>query len=49
MVWAGVEVPISVLEGRMHETGVEFDVAAIGYGMRGANLEPIVERFEGKR
>lgn len=33
----------------MHENGVKFDVTAIGYGMRGANLQPIVERFEGKK
>ncbi len=48
MVWAGLEVPISVLEDRMDQTGVDFDVVAIGYGMRGAVLEPIVERFEGE-
>ncbi|PCG89420.1 Hypothetical protein PENO1_104760 [Penicillium occitanis (nom. inval.)] len=45
-VFAGIEVPINLLEKRMHENGVKFDVTAIGYGMRGANLQPIVERFE---
>jgi hypothetical protein len=48
-VFAGIEVPIGLLEERMHENGVKFDVTAIGYGMRGANLQPIVERFEGKK
>lgn len=31
----------------MDQTGVTFDLLGIGWGMRGATLEPIVERFEG--
>lgn len=36
------------MEDRMDQSGVKFDVTAIGYGMRGATLEPVVERFEGE-
>ncbi|KAH8121180.1 hypothetical protein ACSS6W_009926 [Trichoderma asperelloides] len=45
-VWAGVEVPISEIEDRMDQSGVNWDVTAVGFGIRGATLEPIVERFE---
>lgn len=31
----------------MDQTGVTFDLLGIGWGMRGATLEPIVVRFEG--
>lgn len=45
---AGTEVPISVLEDRMDQTGANFDITSIGFGMRGATLKPVVERFEGE-
>ena len=47
VVWAGTEVPISVMEERMDESGVDWDIVAVGYGIRGSTLEPIVERLEG--
>lgn len=32
----------------MDQSGVNWDVTAVGFGIRGATLEPIVERFEGE-
>jgi hypothetical protein len=46
-VWAGTEVPIKTLEQRMDEDNVNWDMTATGFGMRGATLPVIVERFEG--
>jgi len=31
----------------MDDAGVNWDITSIGFGMRAATLEPIVERFEG--
>ncbi|KAH7311491.1 hypothetical protein B0I35DRAFT_438176 [Stachybotrys elegans] len=46
VVWAGTEVPIPTLEDRLAESGVDFDLLGIGYGIRGATLPPVVERLE---
>lgn len=48
VVWAGQETSIEVMEGRMEQSGVDFDLLGIGWGMRGGTLKPIVERFEGR-
>ncbi|KAI1325150.1 hypothetical protein F5Y16DRAFT_378959 [Xylariaceae sp. FL0255] len=45
-VWAGTEIPISTLEERLDQTNVEFDLLGIGWGVRGAQIPIIVERFE---
>ncbi|KAI0443593.1 hypothetical protein F4803DRAFT_550041 [Xylaria telfairii] len=46
VVWAGPEVPIATLEERLDQKDVDFDLLGIGWGMRGATLPIIVERFE---
>ena len=51
VVWAGPEIPISVLADRVkktHATGVNFDLSAIGMGIRGSQVVELVQRFEGK-
>jgi hypothetical protein len=48
VVWAGQEIPIGELEDRMEQSGVDYDITAVGFGMRGATYEPIIERFEGE-
>jgi hypothetical protein len=32
----------------MDQSGVQWDIAAVGYGIRGARIESVVERFEGE-
>jgi hypothetical protein len=36
------------MEDRLAQSGTEFDLVAIGMGIRGAGLVPLVERFEGR-
>lgn len=47
VVWSGTEVPIKTMEQRMDADGIDWDMTAVGFGIRGATLEPIVERLEG--
>lgn len=48
VVLAGTEVPMNVLEDRIQQFGVKFDLAGIGYGIRGTTIKPLVERLEGR-
>ncbi|KAI8176781.1 hypothetical protein K4K51_006147 [Colletotrichum sp. SAR 10_75] len=44
--WAGTETPVSVVGERLKQKGVDFDLVGIGWGVRGATIEPVVDRFE---
>lgn len=46
-MWAGTEVDISKLEDRIEKSEVAFDLTGIGFGVRGATDQPVVERLEG--